>query len=62
MKWLRCMIPLTMLALYHEIAAQPPAKSQKAGVLSPNKQFLIQSVEKHKEELAILSDKIWGYA
>lgn len=30
--------------------------------MTPNKQFIIESVEKHKANLIDLSDKIWGYA
>lgn len=29
---------------------------------SPNKALAIQSVEKHRQELIVISDKIWGYA
>jgi len=37
------------------------AQKQKATV-NPNKTSVIQSVDKHQQELITISDKIWGYA
>lgn len=41
---------------------QPSKKPVTGNILSANKQLILQSVEKHKEELINLSDKIWGFA
>lgn len=35
---------------------------QKKAVVNPNKTFVIQSVDRHQQELIVISDKIWAYA
>src|SRR5688572_387909 len=52
-----------LFTLLFLLISVPASFSQKSkSTVNPNKNYVMQSVDKHQQELISISDKIWAYA